>query len=147
MTDLVNKRCVHTGCDKAPAYGPRGGQALYCKPHIPEDVAADYVHVSHEKAAIRELCAAEGCNVKRRFGRSKEGPTLCAAHKGELGDDEIDFGVKCVNHRHRLASHGERGTVLMTHCRTCADDNLVDLRAMHRKNGRGVPKERRLMYV
>jgi hypothetical protein len=154
MVDLKHKRCEAKGCGKQPHFGPNGGKARFCKPHVPAD--EDFVHIGNERKAIREKCAEEGCNNKRRFGKSKQGPTVCPDHKDVLGDQAIDFMVKCLNHPGRRASHGISGTVEMTHCKECAeaeeeelDEPLVDLRAIHRKNGLGIrqKKKRKVIYV
>jgi EsV-1-7 cysteine-rich motif len=156
MVDLANKNkvCEAKGCSKRATYGPSGGKARFCGPHVPED--EDFVCITKEKQAINEKCAEEECKNKRRFGKSQQGPTVCLDHKDVLGDAAIDFGVKCLNHPGRLASHGISGTVEMTHCKECAeaeeeelDEPLVDLRAIHKKNGLGIrpKKKRKVIYV
>jgi EsV-1-7 cysteine-rich motif len=156
MVDLAHKsqRCAAKGCSKIAHYGPSGGKARFCGPHVPED--EDFVHIGNERNAINSKCAEEQCNNKRRFGKSQQGPTVCRDHKDVLGDAAIDFGVKCLNHPGRLASYGISGTFEMTHCKECAeaeeeelDEPLVDLKAIHKKNGLGIrpKKKRKVIYV
>jgi hypothetical protein len=73
-------QCVSEKCDKIPTFGLPGGDALYCKNHIPQDETI-YVDVKHTK------CSHKGCNKRPTFGNEFGIALYCAAHKtGEHWD-------------------------------------------------------------
>lgn len=73
---LKKPECIQSDCKTMPTFGLPGGDALYCKEHIPQD-RNEYVDVKHSK------CKQKGCDKRPTFGDTSGVPLYCALHKEE----------------------------------------------------------------
>jgi hypothetical protein len=119
MTDVVNKRCAHEGCDAIPSYGREWRKPIMCRAHA--DMGMTDVK--------NKRCAHEGCCAQPVYGREWHKPLMCRAH--------ADADMVDVMHK-RCAYEGCDANPNYGHewrkplcCRAHADADMVDVKHMH----------------
>ena len=70
MIDVINKRCLHDGCDILPNYGLPGKKPEYCKKHA----TAKMVDLKSK------TCLFEGCDIQPVYGLKGKKPEFCKKH-------------------------------------------------------------------
>jgi hypothetical protein len=118
MIDVMNKKCIHDGCNTLPIYNIEGSKPLYCATHKTDTM----IDVKNKK------CIHDGCIKRRTYNiQGNKTPLYCKTHKTDTMVDVLS--KKCIHDGcNKHPNYNIQGSKKGLYCATHKTYNMVNVK-------------------